>query len=235
MKDIEAMASRKNARRKPAADYDDDRAPGMFEVTYQPKNCGVYNIYLFGVIADPNQFIGAIEVLNRATEDDLVVVHLQTDGGSIDATDTFISAMRECEADVLVQASGGVHSAGTIILMNAQMFQLSQNFNALIHNGSTGAGGKFSDFKAQAKASAELMERVLRQTYEGFLNEKELDDMLAGKDFWLDAKAFSDRFNARQLYLKAKHAVEKATVEDEPEKVPPVAKPARKTTRKRTA
>jgi len=93
MKDIEAgIIARHNKRR---ADYEEEDAPGEFAVTYQPRQSGLYNIYLFGAIVDPRQFIGAIEVMARASEDDMVIVHLQTPGGSIDATDTFISAMRE--------------------------------------------------------------------------------------------------------------------------------------------
>lgn len=234
MKDIEAMQARRNKRK--SADYDDDGSPGQFEVTYQPKQSGLYTIYIFGTIVDPSQFIGAIEVMNRASEDDLVVVHLQTPGGSIDATDTFISAMRDCEADVIVYASGGVHSAGTIILMNAPAFRLSRNFNALVHNGSVGTGGKFSDFKAAAKSYEQQMEGVLRSTYEGFLTPKELDEMIAGKDFWLDAKGFSDRFSARQEFLKEKYGdlLKEAQVDAVEETPAPAPKPARKTRSKKT-
>lgn len=232
MKDIEAMVARNAKRRR--ADYGDDEAPGEFAVTYQPRQSGLYNIYLFGAIVDPAQFIGAIEVMNRAGEDDIVIVHLQTPGGSIDATDTFISAMRDCEADVIVFASGGCHSAGTIILMNAPAFKLSRNFNALIHNGSTGAGGKFSDFKAMAKAQESMMEDVLRQTYEGFLTPKELDELIAGKDYWLNGKQFSERFNQRQEFLKAKYGQQAAPTEEVEEAPAPPTKPARKTRSRKT-
>jgi len=105
--------------------------------------------------------------------------------------------------------------------MNAPAFKLSRNFNALIHNGSTGAGGKFSDFKAMAKAQETMMEDVLRHTYEGFLTPKELDDLIAGKDYWLDGKQFSQRFNNRQEVLQAKHeaAQRVAPAEEDPEEV----------------
>lgn len=208
---------------------DDDGSDDQFEVTFLPRNCGTYNIYLFGVIRSANQFIGAIEVLNRATEDDVVIIHLSTDGGDLDATDTFLSAMRECEGEILVKASGGVHSAGTIILMNSPQFTLSRDFNALIHNGATGAGGKFSDFKAMAKAATFQMDKVLRRTYEGFLAPKELDEMIEGKDVWLDGYGFCERFKARQEFLKAREEAAEAAAAEEP-----VAKPARKRAKKTT-
>lgn len=185
-----------------------------FAVTYQPIKSGVFSIYLFGVIEDAAQFVSAIEVLSSAQESDIVVIHLSTPGGSLDATDTFIQAMRECEARIIVKASGGVHSAGSVILLNADEFTLSENFNCLIHNGSTGVGGKFSDFKAQVKHTQEYMEKVMRSTYSGFLSETEIEALLDGKDFWFDGEEFARRFEARNAILNEKYAEEQQAAMD---------------------
>lgn len=174
-----------------------------FSVTYTPIKSGVFNIYLFGAIEEAAQFTSAIEVMSAATELDEVVIHLSTDGGSMDATDTFLSAMAHCDAKVVVKASGGVHSAGTIILLSADEFSLSENSNFLIHNGGAGAGGKFSDFKAQSLHTVGYMERVLRRTYKHFLTEVELDALMDGKDFWLNAEEFADRYEVRNNALQA--------------------------------
>jgi ATP-dependent protease ClpP protease subunit len=185
-----------------------------FPVTYTPMQAGIFNIYLFGVIEDAMQFISAIEVLQQATENDIVYIHLSTDGGSLDATDTFLSAMRDCQARVVVKASGGVHSAGTVILLNADEFFLSDNFNALIHNGSCGSGGKFSDFVAHSKHNMKYMETVMYNTYAGFLTDEEIAQMLDGKDFWLNGDEFAERFNARnEIIAKQMEEAEAAFAE----------------------
>lgn len=175
-----------------------------FEVTATRSHAMHYNIYLFGPIESAEQFIGPIEVLQNAGEGDLVEIHLSTPGGSLDATDTFLQAMRESEGRVVIRATGGVHSAGSIILMNANEFTLSENFRSLIHNGSTGAGDDLNKFKAAAKHSVEYMESVMRKTYEGFLTPDELEAMIDGKDFWLDAKEWMSRWNNRQQLFLAK-------------------------------
>ena len=177
--------------------------PEEFAVTYTPIRSGTFNIYLVDAIETPRQFLNAIEVLQTATEKDTVVIHLQTPGGSLDATDLFVQAMRECEGRILVKASGGVHSAGTVILLEADEFTLSENFNCLIHNGSCGVGGKYSDFKSQAKFTQEYMERVMHNTYKGFLSEEEIVALLEGKDFWFFAEEFGERFEARNALLRA--------------------------------
>lgn len=175
--------------------------PQEFAVSYTPIKSGIFNIYLFGEIECAEQFISAIEVLQAAGENDVVYIHLSTNGGSLDATDTFIAEMRDCEARIIVKASGGVHSAGSVILLNADEFMLSENFNCLIHNGSVGVGGKTSDFKAQTKHTLEYMDKVMRRTYAGFLTEQEIEELINGKDFWLDAEEFGRRFEARQAAM----------------------------------
>jgi ATP-dependent protease ClpP protease subunit len=173
---------------------------------------GTFNIYLLDIIETPRQFLNAIEVLQAASEDDTVVIHLQTGGGSLDATDMFIQAMRECEGTIIVKASGGVHSAGTVILLEADQFSLSENFNCLIHNGSCGSGGKFSDFKSEAKFTQEYMERVMHATYRGFLSNEEILALLDGKDYWFFAEEFAARFEARNTLLQAEYEAEQAAM-----------------------
>jgi ATP-dependent protease ClpP protease subunit len=175
-----------------------------FEVSAHRSHAMHFKIKLFGPIIDATQFSDAIEVFQAAGDGDLVEVHLSTPGGSLDATDTFLQAMHECDGRVIVRATGGVHSAGSIILMNAPEFTLSKNFNSLIHNGSTGNGGDLNKFAAGSKFSVDHMTAVLRETYEGFLTPDELNAMIDGKDFWIKGEEWMRRWHQRQEYFKAK-------------------------------
>jgi ATP-dependent protease ClpP protease subunit len=175
-----------------------------FPVSYEPIKCGTFHIYLFGEIISPQQFISPIEVMRAASENDQVMIHLQSCGGSLDATDTFLQAMHECQARVIVRASGGVHSAGTLILLAADSFTLSDNFSSLIHNGSTGTGGKFSDYRSETAFTSKWMERVLRNAYEGFLEPHEIDDVIKGVDMWLDGDEWIERHERRNEYIQQK-------------------------------
>jgi ATP-dependent protease ClpP protease subunit len=209
--------------------------PAPFPVTYTPIQAGIFTCYVFGIIEDCTQFIHAIEALQQATENDTVVIHLSTDGGSLDATDTFLTVMKQCAGRVIVKASGGVHSAGTVILLAADEFELSENFNALIHNGSCGSGGKFSDFVAHSRHNVKYMSTIMFNTYRGFLTDEEILQLLDGKDFWLDAEEFVTRHEARNAYeaatqeeaIAAYEAMVAATAEAEA----PV--PVKKVTRKK--
>lgn len=210
------LEQRREAARKPPqkkGEYYGYYSGGDFEVTYQPRPGGVFNIYLYGTIEDPRQFIGANEVFARAGEEDVVLIHLSTNGGSMDATDTFIQGMRETEARVIVKATGGVHSAGTIILLEADEFILSENFNCLIHNGSWGTGGKANEAAAHSKFTIEYMARTARNTYKGFMSPEEIEAMIEGKDFWFTAQEFAARWEARNALDKAQQGAAQEDVQ----------------------
>lgn len=193
-----------------------------FEVSAYRSHSMKFKVYLFGAIEEAAQFIPAIEVFDAASEDDEVHVYLSTPGGSMDATDTFLSAMHQCEGRVIVHASGGCHSCGSIILMHANEFTLSEDFNMLIHNGSLGAGADLNKFAANAKFGVEYMQGVLRRTYEGFLTPEEIQAMIDGKDFWMKGAEFMQRHGRRMEHFKGKLERQKLlqAVEEEVEVTP---------------
>lgn len=164
----------------------------------------VYNIFIFKPITDAEQFIPAIQALQQADEGDLVIVNLSTPGGDIDATDTFLQALGATEAEVVYVASGGVHSAGTLILMQADADNVafSKGFNALVHNGNVGMGSKYSDWVNAVAYMQVHMSKLMRDAYKGFLSETELEQLLQGKDYWFDGEEFKSRLYKRNALLK---------------------------------
>lgn len=187
----------KGRRKFPRSIFGDDG----FRVGAVQSQATKFDIQLFGPIEDVTQFADAIEVLSEANENDLVVLHLSTPGGSVDATDSFLHYWHECRARKIIIASGGVHSAGSMILLAADEFQLSENFNCLIHIGSFGAGGKTSDVASQVAFEVPFMTKLMRRVYEGFLTDVELDQLVAGKDFWFDNEEFLERVKIRAEIL----------------------------------
>lgn len=157
------------------------------------------NIYIFGPIKDTDQFIPALEALNAVGEGDTINIYLNTPGGSVEATDTFLHHLGDNLAAVNWYASGGCHSAGTVMLLNAEpeSVEFSENFTALIHNGSLGSYGKASEYAAEVKFNVAFMENFARKTYKGFLTDDELDQLVGGRDFWMDAHEFKVRLQKR--------------------------------------
>ena len=187
------------------ADSDDYDMPSQgFEVAYIPHKSGTYYIEVNDVIRHVSQFSNAIQVLEIAGPEDDVVIKLSTPGGSIDATDAFIHALRKCKAPVHMIATGGVHSAGSAILLEAESFELSENFSSLLHCGGCGSVGNTNEVIAQAAFLTHYMPKFMRNTYEGFLTPEEIEKLLIGGDIWLTAEDWVTRYEARSDYFVAK-------------------------------
>lgn len=184
--------------------YGDDEHK-EFAVGFIPHRSGTYRIEISGTIEHVDQFSTAIQVLEQAKEDDDVVVYLQTNGGSVDAGEAFIHALRKCAAPIHICATGGVHSMGTQILLEGDSIELSNGFNALVHCGSNGAYGNQNEYHAKSAFDADFRVRQFKEAYEGMFSEKEIGDILAGKDYWMDGQMWLDRAEKRSEYFRAKY------------------------------
>lgn len=191
---------------------EDDGSVQPFYATFIPRKGGTFKINIHGPIYSADQFILASQALEAADEEDTIEISLQSPGGSLDVTDYFIHCMRKTAGHIHISASGNVSSAATLILLQADSFDLSEHFNSTLHSGSIGSGGNYNEYRAQVAFYPQWMEKALRSGYEGFVSEKELDDMLEGKDIILDAAGWLDRYNKRNEYFLAKEAAAKAPV-----------------------
>lgn len=188
------------AQNKTAGPYDNYVEP--FSVAYLPDRSGTYKIEITDVILTASQFSDAIFALENAKEDDAVEIYLQSPGGSVDAGDSLIHAMRGCKAHIHIKASGNCSSMASAILLEGHSFELSEGFSSLIHCGSVGSYGTYNEFKSAANFYQKSMEAFLRRTYVGFLSEDEIDALIAGKEFWIDAEEWVARHEARNEFQK---------------------------------
>ena len=159
---------------------------------------------LFGPIEDATQFADILTVLNLSDEDTDVVINMITPGGTISATNALIHAIRKTKAHVHIIATEA-HSCGSLILLEAHSFELTEGFGALCHCGSVGYGGNYNEFKIGSEFIAKQMAKTLRAAYTGFFSEDEIDEMLKGVDIFLDADAWVTRHQARNDYFQNKN------------------------------
>jgi len=218
-----------NKQKEPKRGYHGGE-PLEFMVGYIPHRSGTYRIEIDNVLENVSQFSTAIQVLENAKEEDEVIIYLQTPGGSVSAGEGLIHAMRKCAAPIHIVATGSVHSMGTCILLEADSIELSNGFNACIHIGSDGAWGNGNEYFIKAEFDLHFKKRIFKEAYEGFLSEKEIEDMINGKDIWLDANGWLDRATARSEYFKAKYEAFQAEEEaaEQEEVFPVVPKKPRK-------
>lgn len=170
--------------------------------TYIPDKTGTFKINFHTEIINIEQLTMGIEALEAAEEGDRVTISLQSCGGNVDASGGFIHAMEKCKAPIHIIASGGIHSAGTHILLQADSFELSRNFNSLIHNGSAGSVGNLNEYFPKAEFDKKFLYDYYKEIYTGFLTPKEFEDMWNGLNIWLNAEQWLERSEMRNEYFK---------------------------------
>ena len=163
-------------------------------------------IYLYGAIDSAFDFVEAIETLSRCEQGDTVTIYLSSPGGCVSSVDALLHAIKQAQDNgvtVHCVATGLVASAGTFILLECSSFELSDGFHALIHNGSLGEGGSYNQFRAASVFFLDYMEKRLREVYKHFLEDSEIEEVLAGKDIWLSPAEWVERFEKRnQAFLE---------------------------------
>lgn len=188
--------------------------PEEYSVSFFPNKGGTYVIEINDEIAHVSQFQTAVQVLNMAKPEDEIEIRLSCcPGGSVDAGDTMLHAMRRTEAHIKIIASGGTHSMATQLLIEADEFELSNGFNACIHAGYNGSSGTVAEYNTKSKFDFEFRTQQFKESYEGFLTPQEIDEVLAGRDIWLTAQNWCDRAMARMEYFQNKwETIEKEAI-----------------------
>lgn len=150
-------------------------------------------IYLYGEITEPEDYIDVIESIIGCSENDLVRIHLNTPGGNLMAALAIINAMSECQAHIITSIEGECNSAGTLIFLAGDEFDIDPNCRFMIHTYFTGTYGKGNEIASNIKFSSDWWAKIVRRFYLGFLSEQEIEEVINGKDMWMDAEEVSLR------------------------------------------
>lgn len=176
--------------------------PEPFEVVAQPTaHC--YRVIIDEEFEHVSQFAQLVEILEQAGEQDVVQIRLHTPGGALASVYPLLSAMRNTDAFVHVHADSDIASAGTLVLLAADMVTMNQYITIMFHNVQGGAFGHQGNVDAQSKHYTKLHEKLVRDHYLDFLTEEEIIRLLDGKEFYFEAEEFAVRLKARQEKWKA--------------------------------
>lgn len=163
-----------------------------------------HNVYLQNYLESPEEMIAVLDVLNTASEDDQIIIHLNSGGGDVYSLDTLLYAMANCPAHKHVIASGQICSAATFILLAADSFEISPFTVLLFHTCSFGVYGQSQDNLEFVQFVHKENERLMREYYKHLFSEEEIDDIIINKkQRWLTADEFTERFEkAKNLHSK---------------------------------
>lgn len=155
-----------------------------FVPVIQEKN--FTTIYLTDTIEAPSEYNKVCHLLNTASEAEHFYFIINTPGGYIDAAVMLVDAIKNSKAHTTAKVTGTVASAGTIITLACDDVEVAEHSSFMIHNYSGGIVGKGHEMKAHQSFVDKNLNESFKVFYEGFLTDKEMKEVIDGRDIWLN-------------------------------------------------
>jgi len=175
------------------------------------SNGTTYEFYLLGEVLEPSTYLEWFHTIRHATENDLIILYINSPGGNATTAIQFLSVLEDTDAQILIQVEGMCASAATLIFMKAHAFSIANHSEFLFHNYSDGAIGKGGELKEKISHQSKWAEKLLKDTYKYFFNDNEIQQILDGKDFWMDKDEVIERMKHRlDQFKKEFESAEKA-------------------------
>lgn len=174
----------------------------------------MHEFYVSGPISSPEDYIEDFNVIRHLGPDDVVKIYLNSCGGYLSTAIQYMRVLSETEALVVVSVEGDCMSAATMIFLAADQYEITPHSSFMIHNYSGGTGGKGHEMYGQVQYERKWSEKLLREVYEYFLTDAEINAVLDGKDLWMDVDELVLRMEKRAAALQELAKLEKETKPD---------------------
>lgn len=163
-----------------------------------------YDVFLDSDITEPSEYRELIAILFGASEDDTVNIFINSNGGHLDTALAIVEGLKSTCATVTAVIIGACHSAASIISMYCHEVAVLDNAYSMIHTASYGTAGNTGNVKAHTEFTTRQVEKLLNETYEGFLTKDELVKVKQGVELWFDADEIRERMKHRVAFLAQK-------------------------------
>jgi len=167
-----------------------------------------YTVHLNQPVLTPSYYNNIMDLFMNATENDTIVFLVSSPVGRADGLLYLLEGARMTDAHTVAVLIGEVASSASIFSLHCNEVQVTPFSTMLCHNASFGSGGKVQDVISHVQHVAKNTEKLMRSTYEGFLSEVEIQEMLAGKEIYLDTEMIEERLIKKSEYLVAKAELE---------------------------
>lgn len=197
---------------------------------FPPKSVAeVHEFYLTGEITTADDYIEWFDAIRHAKETDLVKIYINSYGGDLFTAIQFMRVLADTDATVIASVEGACMSAATMIFMCADSYEVTPHSIFMFHNYSGGTIGKGGEMIDQLQHERKWSERLLKEIYQDFMSEEEIESMLSNKDLWMDGEEVVKRIQAKLAKQNAiLEEATKAATKKTPAKKAPAKKPVAK-------
>lgn len=173
-------------------------------ISMQERTARHYDVFLDSNIEEPSEYRELLSVLFGASDDDTVNIFINSNGGHLDTALAIVEGLKSTSAHVTAVIIGACHSAASIISMYCHEVAVLDNAYSMVHTASYGTAGNTGNVKAHTEFTTRQVEKLLNDTYEGFLTKEELTKVKQGVELWFDADEIRERMGKRVAFLSQK-------------------------------
>ena len=167
-----------------------------------------YTIHINEEIMDASYYSVISDLLDNANEGDLVIFKVNSPGGQLSGLNTILDAIETTEATTIADIVGDCYSAASILALSCDECVAGSYANMLCHEVRYGVVGKGSDNLSHVQHYKKISDKLIKTAYEGFLSAVEIQDVLNGKELFLDSEEIVERLKARAEYFQEREEVD---------------------------
>lgn len=198
------MTKLNQPKNKSRSDFDDEDDEDYYRPThsglfYRRSSCTKFTYYLDQSIGAPSQYRPLLQCMENMQEGDKLNIFINSGGGRLDASMSIINGMHNTEGDVTVISSGMTASAAGIILLQAPELVITPVSQFMAHNCTFGSYGKTGEIESDVNFRKKYLDKLLNESYYGFLTPDEISEMKKGVDYYFDSDEILERLERRSV------------------------------------
>jgi ATP-dependent protease ClpP protease subunit len=172
----------------------------------------VTDFYISSQIGPASEYIDWFQRIRAARESDILRFHINCPGGDLFTTIQFRQVLSETKATIVMSVEGACMSAATLLFLMGDEYNVTEHSVFLFHNYSGGVVGKGAEIYHGVMHERKWTEKLLRHSYDEFLTEKEISQLIEDKDVWMDAETVINRLKEKETEdLPKKKSTKKKT------------------------
>lgn len=154
----------------------------------------IYQLFISEFTSLDHELDDIINKISSADENDQIEIHISSTGGFIFdlfKMENIIHQYFYGRAKTILNSYG--YSAGALLFLTGDERIIYENSELMFHNLKTGYYGKLKDIDRHLAHEKKHWENYIRRSLKPYFTKQEIEELLLGKEFWLDATEICQR------------------------------------------
>lgn len=151
--------------------------------------------YIDEEIESPSNYRELMSILDNMSPMDELSLVINCYGGYLHTTTMLSNAIRATQGHVIGTLNSVAMSGGSILFLSCHSWKVLPHSTLMAHSSSGGDYGKLGERHLSLSSSKEQLTSLYHDVYRGFFTEAEIDNILDGKDYYVQYEEILTRLD----------------------------------------